>query len=468
MVAELDTQFTLRVGDGNVKKFTTGFPVISTDDFEVYVTDGDNNITNQFNPAKTIVSVTPGGTQAPVTRGVVTFTRAPAVGNVITMTPSVEKLARALSINNRQQINAKNLNIDISALYLALFGARADFHKNALRMQPWDTGQLIIPPKNERMESVLAFDNEGNVVATPRTEFAGDGQGPQGERGPEGKQGPVGAQGPRGITGNTGPQGPQGTAGRDSTIPGPPGPRGDKGPAGNDGRDGRDSTVPGPQGPQGEYEIRIYRNDANEPTQPRGGSFVIATKTLTPPSGWAIQLSSPTQNQQVYFSVALIDPSTVTGTIVPTWSTPAIAGGTGPQGPEGRQGPMGPAGPKGEDSNVPGPQGPAGEPGTKGADGAQGRDGRDGQRGEQGPRGDVGPAGPEGQQGRDGRDSNVPGPQGPPGATGPAGPMGEGTEIPTVTMETEIENESYAFVPESVIKASADEAGPGEFYIGEI
>ena len=122
------------------------------------------------------------------------------------------------------------------------------------------------------------------------------------------------------------------------------GPKGEDGAAGADGRDGADGAdgkdgTDGAQGPQGVYYIDIYQNASTAPTsRPTGGSYVIATDTLTPPSGWTDDVEMPGDGELSYISRARVDPATQSGTITPTWSIPVEAGGRGPAGQDGADG----------------------------------------------------------------------------------------------------------------------------------
>ena len=107
--------------------------------------------------------------------------------------------------------------------------------------------------------------------------------------------------------------------------------------------------VKGDAGPQGNYEIKAYRavaEGATAPSTPTGGDV------NTPPSGWTYSLPSLT-NRDVYQSVAIYYPGTMTLSL---WSTPFQVGAEGPTGPPG----------------------PPGTPGGDGTDGVDGRDGQDG------------------------------------------------------------------------------------------
>ena len=115
----------------------------------------------------------------------------------------------------------------------------------------------------------------------------------------------------------------------------------------------------GDQGDQGGTTIPIYMLATSAPNTPTGGSIVVSTKMLTPPTGWSAALLGITENSELYRSEYFLDPSTDSGTITPVWSSPTLfsvagpQGPTGPQGPKGNTGSTGPAGPTG-------PQGPQG------------------------------------------------------------------------------------------------------------
>ena len=114
---------------------------------------------------------------------------------------------------------------------------------------------------------------------------------------------------------------------------------------GQDGDDGDDGD-PGVQGPQGIYNIEIYRNAASPPAAPTGGSYVVTSNTLTPPSGWTTSPTTAPTGQNTYISRYSVDPATQTGTISSIqWGTPFQAGAAGPEGPRGLPGIQGPRGP---------------------------------------------------------------------------------------------------------------------------
>ena len=78
----------------------------------------------------------------------------------------------------------------------------------------------------------------------------------------------------------------------------------------------------GAGGAQGRFELIIHTNAASTPTTPTGGSYVISTGVLTPPTGWTEDPVAPPVGQDIYASQAEINPSTQSGTVTPTWSTP--------------------------------------------------------------------------------------------------------------------------------------------------
>ena len=123
----------------------------------------------------------------------------------------------------------------------------------------------------------------------------------------------VDVRGAAGATGQTGPAG----------MTGMTGPRGD---AGADG-------ATGAQGPQGIFTLQIFQNAASVPTTPTGGSYVIATNTLTPPTDWTATPTTAGAGELTYISEYIVNPASQSGTITPTWSAPFQAGATGPVGP---------------------------------------------------------------------------------------------------------------------------------------
>ena len=104
------------------------------------------------------------------------------------------------------------------------------------------------------------------------------------------------------------------------------GPRGPAGPAG----------ATGPQGAQGRFNLQVFARFETAPTTaPTGGSFDIDTGVLTPPTGWAINVSGAPGTGDLYVASSAIDPFVQSGTVTPTWSIPFQAGGTGPPGRAG-------------------------------------------------------------------------------------------------------------------------------------
>lgn len=88
---------------------------------------------------------------------------------------------------------------------------------------------------------------------------------------------------------------------------------------GSDGIDGSD----GSDGGDGKslFEGLIFKRSATEPSAPTGGSFDFGTNTLTPPSGWYIDI--PTGSEPVWLSTGLFEVTGTTGVDnTVTWSTP--------------------------------------------------------------------------------------------------------------------------------------------------
>ena len=79
----------------------------------------------------------------------------------------------------------------------------------------------------------------------------------------------------------------------------------------------------GIQGVKGPYYVEIFRNSATALTvAPTGGSVVVATGALTPPTGSTAVPVSTAAGEDTYRSVARINPFTQTGTVTPIWSVP--------------------------------------------------------------------------------------------------------------------------------------------------
>ena len=153
----------------------------------------------------------------------------------------------------------------------------------------------------------------------------------------------------------------------------------------------RTDAVMGNQGVQGIVTIRVYRNATTRPTAPTGGTYVVETAVLTPPTGWVTleNVTAPTAGQDTWFVEDEVNPATQTGSITPDWSVVLEAGGTGPVGPAGADGATGADG-------MDGATGPAGATGATGSTGSAGAAGAAGQAGAAGAPGSVGPIGPVG------------------------------------------------------------------------
>ena len=84
-------------------------------------------------------------------------------------------------------------------------------------------------------------------------------------------------------------------------------------------------VITGPRGvlgAQGRFEIIIHANAATTPATPTGGSYVIETGVLTPPTGWTEDPTAPSSGEDIYASQTEINPLIQSGAVTPTWSTP--------------------------------------------------------------------------------------------------------------------------------------------------
>ena len=131
-----------------------------------------------------------------------------------------------------------------------------------------------------------------------------------------------------GAAGPAGPIGPQGNAGP-AGADGATGAQGNIGPAGNDGR-------------QGLYTITIYRDAANQPATPAGGTVVVDTGVVSPPNNWSNSPINPGAGQNVWASQARVNPASNVGILIPSWlGTYQFSGPEGSQGDQGIQGTQG-------------------------------------------------------------------------------------------------------------------------------
>ena len=84
-------------------------------------------------------------------------------------------------------------------------------------------------------------------------------------------------------------------------------------------------VITGPRGrvgAQARFTISIFRPATTAPAMPAGGTYVVETGILTPPTGWSILPTAPATGQNLYESQAIVNPLVDTGTLTPTWSTP--------------------------------------------------------------------------------------------------------------------------------------------------
>lgn len=133
----------------------------------------------------------------------------------------------------------------------------------------------------------------------------------------------------------------------------------------------------GEQGEQGQYYLELFQNATATPTTPTGGTYTLATDTLTDtPTGWSRVQSTPASGERTYVTQRLINPQTDGASLSNiTWEAPVPI--TGEKGDTGNTGATG----------ATGAQGPQGSTGDTGNTGAQGPQGQQGEQGEQGPQG---------------------------------------------------------------------------------
>ena len=77
-------------------------------------------------------------------------------------------------------------------------------------------------------------------------------------------------------------------------------------------------------GPQAAFDLNIYRAASSAPPTPTGGSYVIDTGVLTPPTDWLAAPVTPGAGEELYQSRYNVNPALESGTIVPTWSAPFL------------------------------------------------------------------------------------------------------------------------------------------------
>ena len=83
----------------------------------------------------------------------------------------------------------------------------------------------------------------------------------------------------------------------------------------------------GRTGRQGQYIVRAYRNSAVVlTTAPTGGSVVVNTGVVIPPTGYTVDPTSPATGETLYEVRDTINPSQQSGTVTPSWSIPFASG----------------------------------------------------------------------------------------------------------------------------------------------
>lgn len=88
-------------------------------------------------------------------------------------------------------------------------------------------------------------------------------------------------------------------------------------------------------------ELTVFRRSASAPATPTGGTYSFLDKTLTPPSGWSVNI--PAGADPVYASRSVVSSTYHTATSVApgTWSSPVVSFQNGTQGLQGLTGERG-------------------------------------------------------------------------------------------------------------------------------
>jgi hypothetical protein len=157
-------------GDGAQTVFTYPFPVFKTSDMEVYLDD-----------ALEATGYTVNGAGASA-GGDVTFDTAPGAGILVTLRRRLA-IQRTSDFQESGEFRSKVINDELDYLTAALQQVSEDGTR-ALRLGPTDpTASLTLPTKDARADMFLAFDADGEPVASP------------GEPGPAGPPGLDGSDG---------------------------------------------------------------------------------------------------------------------------------------------------------------------------------------------------------------------------------------------------------------------------------
>lgn len=153
-------------GDGTQAQFTYPFPIFAAADMEVYLDQAKQ---------ETGFTVNGAGTSA---GGDVTFDTAPASGIVVTLRRRLA-IQRTSDFQESGEFRSKVINDELDYLTAALQQVSDDGDR-ALKLAATDpTAALELPDKATRANMFLAFDGDGDAVAS-------DASGPPGPQGPAG------------------------------------------------------------------------------------------------------------------------------------------------------------------------------------------------------------------------------------------------------------------------------------------
>jgi len=142
------------VADGVLTAFTFPFPIFEEGDLEIRL-DG----------AALVGGATVSGAGAS-DGGSVTFAEPPASGTRVTLRRRL-KIARATDFQDNGVLRARTLNDELD-YQVAAIQQVADEVSGAVRLDPSDTGGLVLPLRRARANRVLGFDSTGDLTVFDR------------------------------------------------------------------------------------------------------------------------------------------------------------------------------------------------------------------------------------------------------------------------------------------------------------
>lgn len=178
--------------NGSTTVFTYSFKIFKTSDLNVYVGSTLKTLTTHY-------TVQNAGA---IGGGTITFVTAPANASIITIDSNVLE-QRDTDFQQAGAFFANDVNTELDRIVRMIQQVDTKVGQSFGVTSVSDTGETFQIDENAatRANTLLAFDDSGNLTTTSAL------------TGPTGPAGPTGATGAKGDTGATGPTGPQGATG---------------------------------------------------------------------------------------------------------------------------------------------------------------------------------------------------------------------------------------------------------------